>query len=85
MRDFQTLDRAMNIIWDDDPNVQLFAVHVEHALATKNTQSATRKLLDDERVHFFSNLRDEQLRQMYQIARLAICAFSRYDSEQCHP
>ena len=75
MRDFQTLDRAMNIIWDDDPNVRLFAVHVEHALATKNTQLASRKLLDDERVHFFSNLSDEQLRQMYQIARLAICPF----------
>jgi glycosyltransferase involved in cell wall biosynthesis len=67
MRDFETLKRAMQLIWQVKPKVRLFAV------GTRRPNDPNPYLdLDDHRVDFFDGVNDEQIRQLYQTSSVAV-------------
>lgn len=67
-RDFETLRQAIDIIHLANPQVRFLAV------GTRQPGDENSQFYDD-RVEFLSNLSDEELRQAYQISKVAIFSF----------
>jgi glycosyltransferase involved in cell wall biosynthesis len=67
-RDFATMSRAAEAIWDADPSVRFLFVGVE-------SPGELGPLREDPRVGMACGLSDEALRDAYQGARLALFAF----------
>lgn len=66
-RDFSLLKRAMDIVWRYKPNVRLVAVGTQRE-KDPNPQFE----VSDSRIHFFDGITDEELRQAYRSARIAV-------------
>lgn len=69
LRDFETLTRAMNLIWEANPGVRFIVV------GTPRMKDVHLRQLRDERVDFLSGLSDEELRRAYQTAKVAVFSF----------
>jgi glycosyltransferase involved in cell wall biosynthesis len=65
LRDFQTLKSAMDVILTDAPRTRFIAVGARR-------EEPGNQQLNDERVEFHDGVSDEELRSLYQSARLAI-------------
>lgn len=69
LRDFETLDRAMRLIWAVRPNLRLIAVGTRRA---KDPNPRFEPKIDDDRIIFMDGISDDELKAAYQSARLAI-------------
>lgn len=68
LRDYETLKRAMELIWQMNSNVHLVAV------GTRKDPNLQFQC-DEKRIRFLDGVSDEDLRLAYQMARLALFSF----------
>jgi len=69
LRDFETLRQAIRIVWDSNPRMRFIAV------GTRSDKKSYFPELDDERIQFLDRISDDQLRRVYQGAKVAIFSF----------
>lgn len=69
LRDFETLKQAISLIWQVNPEVRFIAV------GTRNSEKNYLGGLEDERVQFLERVSDEELRQAYKSAQVALFPF----------
>jgi len=72
LRDFSTLKRAMEMIWEVKPATEFIAVGLRHS-----NDSPARFVFppNDTRIQFFERISDEELKQKYQTASVALFSF----------
>jgi glycosyltransferase involved in cell wall biosynthesis len=68
LRDFETLSAVMTLVREKNPNVRFIAVGARR-------EGGGNSRLDDERFTHLDDLSDEQLRDAYQSARIAVFSF----------
>ena len=68
LRDFETLSAVMTLVREKNPNVRFIAVGARR-------EGGGNSRLDDERFTHLEHLSDEQLRDAYQSARIAVFSF----------
>jgi glycosyltransferase involved in cell wall biosynthesis len=68
LRDFETLSAVMTLVREKNPNVRFIAVGARR-------EGGGNSRLDDERFIHLEHLSDEQLRDAYQSARVAVFSF----------
>ncbi|MBW4654627.1 MAG: glycosyltransferase family 4 protein [Kaiparowitsia implicata GSE-PSE-MK54-09C] len=70
LRDFETLGHALTQVWNANPQIHVFAV------GTRVDQKNQFAGLDDARLHMLEGISDDELRQRYQQAQVAIFPFN---------
>lgn len=67
LRDFDTLKKAMAIVWKHNPNVRLVAI------GTRRSKDPNPQLkIEDKRVRYLEGISDQHIKQAYHGARLAV-------------
>jgi glycosyltransferase involved in cell wall biosynthesis len=72
LRDFVTLKQAMELVWQVKPEAQFVAVGLRHS---NESQARTVFSGEEKRVQFFESISDDELRDKYQSARVALFSF----------
>lgn len=70
LRDFETLREAIGLVWKSNPSVQFIAI------GTRTSEKSYFKGLDDSRIQYLDKIRDDELLQSLQKAKVALFSFA---------
>ncbi|MDX1763556.1 MAG: glycosyltransferase family 4 protein [bacterium] len=70
LRDFETLRKAIGLVWESNPSVQFIAV------GTRTSEKFYFRGLEDKRILYLDRVSDEELLQSLQKAKVALFSFA---------